>query len=68
MIPELNTEEVHHHKFKFIKHIEKSYVCPHCDYVIGKYDEDKNSNAIIYCIIISVICIYFIYKLMTMSL
>jgi cold shock CspA family protein len=68
MIPELNTKEVQNPKFKFIKHIEKSYVCPHCDYVIGKYDEDKNSNTIMYCTIISVICIYLLYKLMTMSI
>jgi len=67
MIPELNTQEVHHPKFKFIKHIEKSYVCPHCDYVIGKYEEDKGSNTIIYCLIISVVCIYLLYKLMTIT-
>ncbi len=59
--PELRTFEISNKNFKFIKSVEKRYECPHCNYIIGKYDEKNGNVHLLSCLMISIFSLFLIY-------
>lgn len=55
--PRLITKEVYPTRFKCIKKVEKSFVCPNCEHHLGVYESESPYQHIASNLIISILCI-----------
>ena len=55
--PKLITIEIYPTRFKSIKKINKSFVCPNCEHHLGVYENENIYHSIISNLIISILCI-----------
>lgn len=65
--PKLVTEEIYPTRFKSIKKINKSFICPNCENHLGVYETENIYHSILSNLVISIICVSILTALIVLN-